>query len=274
MRKDHLRLLVIFLLIIGFTLSCSRQTALIVSDPYVDTVGNWGLHNWLFGFRSRLLGVQVIHDTLREDHTLSDMIAELAYIPEIVILSPWNADEAARPILSGSHVIIAGGMPLMESPENVTGVAMSRTPMLIDVGRIAGNMALDQAKPAIVLHRGSVDELLAAYEKASEGLYPMVSFEVQDSSGSEPLPEGFVGKAAGASVLILLAGPLNAPAYQATQDIQRPVITEFAFSAGRWTPRIIASIEDDEKRMRKVLLSVMNGRNQELVIYYPGRLEI
>ncbi len=262
------------LIAVLFFVSCSQRTALIISDPYVDTVGNWGGDSKLFIFRSWLKGIRISHEIINDNRTLSDIIAELTYIPDIVVLSHWNASVALRPILSDSHIIITGARPFFEGRENVSSIIMDKATVYADIGRIAGNIAFDQAKPALILHKGDsdVDELLAAYEVAADGLHPIIDVEVSDSNDS--LPDDFTRKASDASVLLLLAGPVNIQAYQATQDSQQPVISEFAYADGRWSKRIIASIEDDHRRLRSLLLSAMDSNNRKLAIYYPGRLEM
>ncbi len=222
---------------------------------------------------SRLYGIRVIHELQSDDETLSEIIAELAYIPDIVVLTPWNAEEAKRPLLKRSQVIIAGGEPLANSPENVTGIALDRTQHYTRMGEIAGNMAIDQGKPALVLHNGDIDSLLTSYESITNGRYPILNFPVINDINNDTLPDGFIEEAAEASVLLLLAGTMNTKAYHGTQNIQPPVITESASSAGYWSKRIIASIENDDRRMRKILLTVMGNKNQDSLIFYPGRLK-
>ena len=266
------RIGVLYLIAIFFFASCSQRTALIISDPYVDTVGNWGGRSRLFIIRAWLKGIRISHEIISDNRTLTGIIEELTSIPDIVVLSRWNASVALEPVLSDSHIIITGARPFFEERENVSSIIMDKTTVLADIGRIAGNIAFDQAKPALVLHKGGLDELLAAYEVATEGLYPIVEVEISETSDS--LPDDFIRKVPDASVFLLLAGAVNILAFQATQDFPQPVISEFAFANGRWSKRIIASIEDDHRRLRSLLLSVMDSNNRKLAIYYPGKLEM
>ncbi|OQX28466.1 MAG: hypothetical protein B0D92_08775 [Spirochaeta sp. LUC14_002_19_P3] len=262
-----------FLFIMSFFLVGCSETVLIVGDNYVDIIDNWGLDSGLFRFRARLRGKKIIHGTADGEFSLTDMIAELAFVPDIVILSPWNAHEAKRPVLRSSRIIIAGGEPPAGSGENVIGTVMDKMQALADIGRLAASMALEQEKPALVLYSDNISELFDAYNDAVQEEFAII--EVKSSGRmDETLPNEFAGKAADASVLIFLAGPLNIEAFKATQDMQQPVITEFALAGGYWNSRIIASIESDSGRMREVLVSAMNKKVQQSSIYYPGKLKM
>lgn len=252
---------------------CNNETALVVSEPFVEATGNWGLNNGLFELRSLLNGINIIHADTREDYTLSDILSDLENTPDFIILSPLNAKEALSLSVDIRKVIIAGGLPLPQSPENTIGLTMDTTQGYTEIGSMAGKIAVDEKKPAIILYRGNIDAIKESYAERSENSYPIMEFKISTPYPETPLPEGFVEQSNRASVILLFAGPMNPKAYLETQEGGLPVFTELAFSHGTWSDRILASVESDKRGFKKALLSIMAGDTQESIIYYPSKLE-
>lgn len=269
--KSSILYLVFIVIQISMIVSYPHRPVLVVSDPYIEEVGLWPIGSRFFHMGAQLLGFRIIKEYLDDNNTLTKILEKLDTAPEIAVLSPWTVSNAGLASLVDSKIIIAGGNPSQDYAENIIEVVMDPFSAREEAGQMAGNIALKEQKPALILYQGNIDALLEAYELASRGEFPLLKLQLSDDAAS--LPKEFRAMAAEASVLLLFAGPLNIEAFKITQNTQQPVITEFALVDGPWNNRIVASIENNNLIMGMTVLAKMLEKTPENVTYYPGRLK-
>ena len=56
----------------------------------------------------------------------------------------------------------------------------------VEAGQMAGNIALELQKSALILYQGNIDALLEAYELASQGKFPLLTLQLSDKATSLP----------------------------------------------------------------------------------------
>ena len=252
---------------------CGRQTVLVVTASHIDAAGQWPPSTAGFARRAALAGFRVSVQAAAEPMPLAELLAEVDPVPDILILSPWNRFDTPPPLFQETRIIIAGAAPPPGAAENITGLAPDFSDALRQAGRIAGEMALKEDKPAILLADRDLPALKEAYREAAGEALPLIEVLQDENRSADIPPEDFTLQAEESSLLLLFAGGLNLAAYDAGADLGIPVITEFALSGGRWENRIIASIEENQPAMAKKLIAVMKDDIHLPVVYYPASLE-
>lgn len=200
-------------------------------------------------------------------------LADIDPVPDILILNPWNRFDTPPPLFEESRIIVAGAAPPPGASEKVTGLAADFSDALREAGRIAGERALREGKPAILLADRDLPALKEGYREAAGESLTLIEILQDENPSADIPPEDFTLQAEESSLLLLFAGGLNLAAYDAGADLGIPVITEFALAGGRWENRIIASIEENEAAMVKKLIAVMKDDIHRPVVYYPADLE-
>ena len=248
---------------------CARPSVLVVNAPHIDAAGEWAPATAGFARRAALAGFRVSVQTSADQMPLADIDP----VPDILILNPWNRFDTPPPLFEESRIIVAGAAPPPGASEKVTGLAADFSDALREAGRIAGERALREGKPAILLADRDLPALKQGYREAAGEALTLIEILQDENPSADIPPEDFTLQAEESSLLLLFAGGLNLAAYDAGADLGIPVITEFALAGGRWENRIIASIEENEAAMVKKLIAVMKDDIHRPVVYYPGGLE-
>jgi len=276
------RILITSVIFVIFLSSCSQVDVLVVSDPYIKMIeGNyWGPLNPVFKVKALLSGYRIISSQLNPGDELSSIISRYEPQVDIIIISPWNVQFLNNLSEGNSRFIIAGGYPSESLPEwmyqNLTAVVPDRSSVMAQLGDIACRIAVETKKHALALY-------LSTYHHEKEMAILLQSFEDSESivvrkvagnrvDGQIELPSDFLEIAGESSLLLLFAGPLNVTALSSTDDSLIPVITESIKNSGAWYDRIIASVEDNDKELRKALLLELKFESSEGVRYYPSTL--
>ena len=248
---------------------CARPSVLVVNAPHIDAAGEWAPASAGFARRAALAGFRVSVQTSADQMPLADIDP----VPDILILNPWNRFDTPPPLFEESRIIVAGAAPPPGASEKVTGLAADFSDALREAGRIAGERALREGKPAILLADRDLPALKEGYREAAGESLTLIEILQDENPSADIPPEDFTLQAEESSLLLLFAGGLNLAAYDAGADLGIPVITEFALAGGRWENRIIASIEENEAAMVKKLIAVMKDDIHRPVVYYPADLE-
>ncbi len=280
------RLLIPLSLLLLLLSSCNLQTVLVVSDPYISLAEDetWGPLRMDFIVKSRLSGFKIVKKQTGPDLDLSKIFSQNTFetsTPDIVVLSPWNAQSLHK--LSGSprRCIIAGGSLPENSQEleipNLSSVVPDRSAVMKQLGKLSREITKSSGKPAVALFSPETENqkkerniLLEAFG-SSDGIIIREINPLQNGGVTE-LPADFADIAENASVLLLFAGPLNITALSISDEFLIPVITESINSSSAWYDRIVASVEDNQKALSLALLSEMKAESPEGVRYYPARL--
>lgn len=271
------RLLIPFSLLVLLFSSCNSQTVLVVSDPYISLIegDKWGPLRLDFIVKARLSGLKIINEQTSTEIDLSQLLNSVTAVPDIVVISPWNALSLKKITEIPARIIVAGGN-LPEIP-NLSAVVPDRSAVMRQLGKLALEITEITGKPAFALISTETDNqkkekssLLEAFKNPDN----LIVREIKPPRNGEEvvLPEDFIEIAEEASVLLLFAGPLNVEALSASDEIQIPVITESINTSTAWYDRIVASVEDNQRALSRTLLSEMKAENPEGVRYYPGRL--
>ncbi len=276
------KLLIPFSLLMLLLSSCNSQTVLVVSDPYISLIegDKWGPLRLDFIVKARLSGFKILSEQTSADIDLSQLLSTGSVPPDIVLLSPWNAQSLSK--LAGNNLtvremrfIIAGGN-LPDKPQvldipNLSAVVPDRSAVMHQLGKLSREITENIGKPAFALfypetenQKNERNSLLEAFENSDDIIVRDISKAV--------LPADFADIAENASVLLLFAGPLNIGALSVSDEFLIPVITESINTSTAWYDRIVASVEDNQKALSLALLSEMKAENPGGVRYYPSRL--
>ncbi len=271
------RLLIPFSLLVLLLSSCNSQTVLVVSDPYISLIEGekWGPLRLDFIVKARLSGFKILKEQTSAEIDLSQLLTAGTTVPDIVVLSPWNAQSLNK--VSGIPVrfIIAGGN-LPDIPI-LSAVVPDRTEVMRQLGKISLEISENTKKPAFALfypetenQKKERNSLLEAFDNPEN--ITLREIKPPGNRGEVSLPADFIEIAENASVLLLFAGPLNVRALSVSDEFRIPVITESINASSAWYDRIVASVEDNQKALSLALLSEMKAESPEGVRYYPAML--
>jgi hypothetical protein len=259
--------------------SCSPKPILVVSDPFVDIAsgGRWAPAGPAFAVRAGISGCRIVVETAEDANEARNIINEAGDSVEMVLVSPLNAAVIGQMPPGETRFIIAGGAAeaLGDGPSRVSAVIPDRTAALEEAGTLAGRIASDAGKPAVLLRAPAGDRASEELDSLEE-VFRSTSDEellVHSLGGREgEIPEEFTADAEKSSVLLLFAGPANIEAMEKTDDAGIPVVTEELRGSKAWSDRIAASVEDDPRALNRALLEMIRDENGSGVLEYPARI--
>ncbi len=271
--------LTVSILFAVLSLSCSANSILVVTDPYIEKIheNRWAPASFEFAARAFLNGYQVSVESAEDQNELKRVVENREIPPGIVIVSPLNASGLSHIRADVKEFVIIGRDPEVDAAgdSRIIRVELDRTAAMEEIGLSAAKIASKENKPAMALfstvnskRAGEMETLKNAY--FSELQEELSSTNVNSFSGE--LSSDFADKAQECSVLLLFAGPANIVAMQMTEEMGIPVITEGHFGSGAWNKRILASVEDDQKSLVKVLMEIIDDKEAGPVIGYPAKI--
>ena len=253
--------------------SCSPEKVLVIGDPYLESIhgGTWGPQSRIFILKARMAGYGIRTVQAYQKKGLSEILS-IDDLPDLVIISPWNAAFINMMPAYESRFIIAGAYPSGNSESQVCSVVPYRFDIMKNFGEMAAGIAAGSGKPAVAIFNSVTEVQKREMISLIEAFGSDVSLIVRDIAevGDNQLPSDFDKLVADASVLLLFAGPINLTALGASDEASVPVITESLNGSKAWKDRIIASVEDNQKAMNKALLAELKSESPEELRYYPA----
>jgi len=264
--RSDFRFTWLLLAILAILSSCRVQDVLIIDDPYRNLLTEDRPFPDGRGFvlRARLRGFRVRRVVNNGDMMrLSDAFVETG-TPDIAVLSPWNtafmnlaADSAFR--------LITVGRPARPPAGPWTALVPDRRSAVAEIGRIAGRTAVDAGVPALAYVRTEDrPAFISGFDSVADGISDRLAVFAEPSDLS--MRDGDF------SIVVALLGRNNPELLDTLGPLERPVITEFARHTGFSDDRIIASLEDDPRSLRRALLTVLGNEGENGVYVYPQRV--
>lgn len=259
-------------------ISCDTERVLIVSDPYIQSIngGKWSLTETGFAVRAAFSGFDVDSVTLGAQDDLLVFLDSLENQFDTLVVSPWNSFTPAGE--NDFRVITAGGAANLPASNTVVSVQPDRSAQMRRLGQLAGDWAVRTGLPAVLLYDSSRDVgraetqmLQNGYADVDETVPRMRIFDVNGEEQGA-LPPDFITAASEASILLLFAGTLNPLAMEATDEAAPPVMTENLDGSTAWSQRIAASVEQDQKALKRAILAELKNSSPEGTRYYPARV--
>ena len=256
--------------------SCSPETVLVVGDPYIELIQGspWVPVSRIFILKARMAGYGISTAQADQEISLSEVISTIEDLPDLVIISPWNAVFLNRLPAYESRFIIAGAYPPDITGLQVNSVVPERSDVMKKLGTLAAVIAVESGKPAVAIFNAVTEVQIREMTSLIEAFGDDDSLIVRNiaETGDNQLPSDFDKLTADASVLLLFAGPVNITALGASDDAAVPVITESLNDSRAWNDRIVASVEDDPKALAQALMAELRSKSPEELRYYPARM--
>ncbi|MDF1569914.1 MAG: hypothetical protein RQ801_08775 [Spirochaetaceae bacterium] len=271
-------------MIVLFFISCDSEQVLVVSDPYIEAIhgGAWPLSESGFAFRAAFSGFNVDSVTPGAEEDLFVFLESLEKQIDAIVISPWqslSASDAAAAVGNNNiRIITAGGAANLPISGSIVSVQPDRSVQMRRLGKLAGEWADRTGLPAVLLYNSSKETnrteaqlLQNGYTDVDKTVPRMRIFDV---AGEEQgtLPPDFITAASEASILLLFAGALNPLAMEATDEAAPPVITEYLYDSTAWSERIAASVEQDQKALKRAIMAELKKSSPDGTRYYPARV--
>ena len=271
---------ILLLTILSMT-SCNTELLPVISDPYIEVLngGNWGPADRLFRLTLRLRGYRTIPIITDRDNPLSSVISSFEPPPRIAVISPLNAASIRTITHRPERMIIAGGFAVDDGP-GIENVVPDRRESMTLMGKLAADIVSENEPAGGVyalfdanteMRRAELESFLNSFRTSSQGRSE-IKYRDLAETGDEGLPEDFDRILKDSALLVLFAGSLNISALGASDESGLPVITESLRGSKIWAHRIVASIEDDERAMKRILIEQLTDSDPEAINYYSSQI--